>query len=71
MKRTTIMADEHVLATLRALARERGVSLGTVVREALEEKASGFRPRPRGLGAFKAGDSSLSERASEGRIPPR
>lgn len=69
--RTTIMADAHTLNRLRALARDRGVSLAQVVREALEEKAQQYRPKPKSLGAFDSGRSDLSEIASAGRIPPR
>lgn len=54
MRRTTITAPEDSLATLRAEARRRGVSLTVVVAEAIEEKAAALRAahRPRfGLGA--------------------
>ncbi len=36
MKRTTILADERLLAEVGALARRRGVSTSHAVREALE-----------------------------------
>src|SRR5882724_7195162 len=39
MTRTTIMADEEVLARLRLIAKESGVSLAEVIREALEARA--------------------------------
>lgn len=36
MKRTTILADERLLAEVSAVARRRGVTTSHVVREALE-----------------------------------
>lgn len=44
MKRTTIVADEGVLARLHRIADARGVSLGAVVREALDEKLEREQP---------------------------
>jgi Ribbon-helix-helix protein, copG family len=70
MIRTTIMADDETMQRLRALARERGVSLAQVIREALADKADGYRVKPR-LGTFSSGRGDLSEVASRGRIPPR
>jgi hypothetical protein len=71
MIRTTIMAEEETLQRLRALARERGVSLAQVVREALEQKAEEYRPKPKILGMFTSGDPGLSQKAGVGRTPPR
>ena len=34
MSRTTIMADDALLDELRAIAKEEGISLGEVIREA-------------------------------------
>jgi predicted transcriptional regulator len=39
MKRTTIMADEEILERLRAIARRDRVSLGEVIRQALDWRA--------------------------------
>lgn len=44
MQRTTIVADEGTLLRLRRLAERRGVSLGHVIREALEDKVSREQP---------------------------
>jgi predicted transcriptional regulator len=44
MERTTIVAEERVLYRLRKLADARGVSLGAVIREALEEKLEREQP---------------------------
>ncbi|HLI44301.1 MAG TPA: ribbon-helix-helix protein, CopG family [Acidimicrobiales bacterium] len=71
MQRTTIMADEPTLAALRELARERQVSFAAVVREALEEKARSFRPRPTSLGAGASSRASTGRTAAARRQPPR
>lgn len=71
MKRTTITADEVVMARLKALAEERGVSLAKLVREALEEKAAAYRPKPRSLGIASSRPSKTSESAASRRVPPR
>ncbi len=70
MKRTTVMAEESTLDHLRRLADERGVSFAEVVREALEQKASEYRPRPRSVGVGSSGDDGVL-REGEGRVPPR
>ena len=49
------MADEVTMSKLKGLARERGVSLATVVREALEAKAMEYRPSPTWIGMFDSG----------------
>jgi len=48
-RRTTVSAPSGTLATLEAEANRRGVSLATVLREAVEEKARSLRAtrRPR------------------------
>lgn len=71
MKRTTIVADEQTLERLRALARKRNVSFAEVVREALDDKASEHRPKPKSLGIAGSGRSDVSEKAGVGRTPPR
>jgi hypothetical protein len=71
MERTTIMAEEHVLDRLRALARDRGVSFAEVVREALDEKAAEFRPRPRSLGVADSGRGDIASTTATERVPPR
>jgi hypothetical protein len=49
MKRTTVAAEPEVFRTLENEAERRGVSLSTVLREAVEEKAQALRRarRPR------------------------
>jgi hypothetical protein len=43
MKRTTVAAEAEVFRTLEREAERRGVSLATVLREAVEEKARELR----------------------------
>ena len=71
MERTSIMADEATLEMLKTMARDRGVSLAEVVREALEEKARSYRPRPTSLGAGQAPPSRTGAQQGSGRQPPR
>ena len=71
MKRTTIVAKEETLKRLQALARERDVSFAEVVREALEEKAGEYLPRPKSLGVGASGRSDISSNAGVGRTPAR
>jgi predicted transcriptional regulator len=63
------MADDDTLDRLRALARERHLSLAEVIRQALAEKALEFRPRPRSLGVAESAPSRTSEFSM--RVPPR
>ena len=49
------MADEATLDLLKNMARERHVSLAEVVREALQEKAQSYRPKPASIGAGRDG----------------
>lgn len=46
-RRTTVTATEESLQTLEAEARRRDVSLSTVLREAVEDKALALRGRQR------------------------
>ena len=57
MSRTTIMADDALLDELRRIAKDEGVSLGKVIREALEMRASSPSP------------SELYRKASSGVVP--
>ncbi len=58
VRRTTVSAEADDLAVLEDEARRRGLSLASVLREAVAEKASevrSTRPRPR-FGLFSSGD---------------
>lgn len=71
MQRTTIMADEDTVDRLRELARERRVSLATVIREALQEKARSYRPSPASIGAGQSPPSRTAATRGSKRQPPR
>jgi Ribbon-helix-helix protein, copG family len=61
MRRTTVAADREALDTLEAEARRRGISLGAIVAEAIENKAQSIRSarRPRvGVGRSTDGQSA-------------
>jgi hypothetical protein len=57
MSRTTIMAPDDLLDQLRVIAKEEGVSLGEVIREALTLRARLGRSRPPSfIGAIATGE---------------
>jgi len=67
MNRTVISLPPDLHKRLRILAAERGVSMASVIREALEEK---MVDRPRNFVSLGIGDSGrndLSRRASDGQ----
>jgi len=71
MKRTTIVADDHVVQKLKALARDRGVSFAVVAREALEDKALQYRPKPQSIGVAKSSHTKTAATTAGERQPPR
>ena len=74
MRRTTLVAEEDTLATLRAEAERRGTSLATILREAAEEKAASLRAarRPRvGYGRSTDGRSAAAVTAEPIAERPR
>jgi hypothetical protein len=71
MRRTTIVAPEELLERLRALAFERRTSMAAVIREALEEKARSYRPRPKSLGIGASGQADTARRTADERPVPR
>jgi hypothetical protein len=70
MKRTTLMAEEALLERLRAQARERGLSFAQVVREALEEKARQYRPKPKSPGSGSSGRGDIARTEGTEPVPP-
>jgi hypothetical protein len=70
MKRTSIIAEEPTLDRLHLLAKDRDMSFAEIVREALNEKAAQYRPKPTFIGKWESGRSDLSEIASRGTPPP-
>lgn len=71
MERTTVMAKSETLQRLRALARDRGTSFAEVVREALDEKAQEYRPKPTFIGIASSGGSDTARNEATERVPPR
>jgi predicted transcriptional regulator len=71
VRRTTIMADEETVARLKGLAADRGVPFSEVVREALEQKAAEYRPKPRSIGIAESRGRGVGARNISGRVPPR
>jgi hypothetical protein len=64
------MADAIVMEQLKALAKERGVSLAAVVREALEDKAKEYRPKQTWIGMFDSGKpSDIASTLAVERVP--
>ena len=71
MQRTTISLPEELLDRLRLLAAQRRTSMAALIREAIEEKASGSRPLPRSLGAFDSGTTDTARESADVRPEPR
>jgi predicted transcriptional regulator len=71
MRRTTISLPDDLRKRLRFIAAERGVSMATVIREAVEKEAAQHRPKPKSIGIADSGHTDTSRLASEGRTPPR
>ncbi|HLA89667.1 MAG TPA: ribbon-helix-helix protein, CopG family [Gemmatimonadaceae bacterium] len=68
MKRTTIFLDDRLLRRLQRLARTRGVSFATVVREAMSRyvaEPSGKGSLPSIAGRFSSGTRDTSARVDE------
>ena len=73
MRRTTVAADHDALDTLEAEARRRGVSLSSILSEAVEDKAASIRAarRPRvALGRSTDGRSAAVVTAEPIAEPP-
>lgn len=71
MDRTTITIPAELRAKLRRLAAERGVSMATILREAIDEKLESWRPPPRSLGAGSSGRRDTARRSADERPEPR
>jgi hypothetical protein len=71
VERTTIVAPEALLERLRLLAHARGMSMAAVIREAMEEKAATYRPRPRSLGVGASGRTDTARQTADERPVPR
>lgn len=71
MDRTTLSLPPDVRERLRHAAAERGVSMATIVREAVDEKLATLRPRPRSLGIGASGQSDIARQSADERPEPR
>ena len=65
--RTTVSMPSELLDRLSLMAAERRTSVAALVREALEEKVGGRRPRPRSLGVGASGYRDTARLAGEER----
>jgi hypothetical protein len=71
MERTTLMLPDETRDALRRIAAERGVSMASIIREAIDEKVATYRPRPRSLGIGASGTVDTARRAGDERPEPR
>ena len=71
MERTTLSLPEELLQRLRVIAAERRMSMAAVIREALEEKVTSFRPRPQSLGIGASRQRDTARRTADERPKPR
>jgi plasmid stability protein len=71
MERTTLMLPDETRERLRLIAAERGVSMATVIREAIEDKVATYRPRPRSLGIGASGIPDTARTSGDVRPEPR
>ncbi|MBV9196080.1 MAG: ribbon-helix-helix protein, CopG family [Solirubrobacterales bacterium] len=71
MQRTTLMLPDGLRDRLRQIAAERGISMATLIREALEESLARARPMPRSLGVGSSGSPDTARRSAAERPEPR
>lgn len=71
VKRMTISLPEELIKRLRVMAAQRRTSMASIIREAVEEKVVGKRPKPKSLAAGRSGTSTTSVEASGLRAEPR
>lgn len=71
MTRTTFTIDIETRRRLRRIATARGVSMATIIREAIEEKVERTVPVPQSLGIGASGKRDTARRAGDERPEPR
>lgn len=71
MERTTLMLPDATRDRLRRIAADRGVSMATIIREAIDEKVASVRPRPRSIGIGASGVTDTARRSGDQRPEPR
>jgi plasmid stability protein len=62
---------DELLHRLRLMAAEQRTSMAALVREALEEEARSYRPRPRSWGIGASGHTDTASKAGDMRPEPR
>ena len=65
MQKTTVQLPEGLYERIKRIAADRGASVGSVIREFLEDGASEYQPVPKFLGIGDSGRSDISERIDE------
>lgn len=71
MRRTTVTLDDPMLDELHRVAAERGISVAALIREAVEQKLTAHRPKPRSLGIAASGRSDTARLVGDERPLPR
>ncbi len=71
MNRTTFTIDDDTRRRLRRIAADRGVSMATIIREAIDEKVERLAPKPRSLGIGASGRADTARRSGNERPEPR
>lgn len=71
VQRTTVVIPEDLKRQAKRAAAERGVSMGELIREALEEKLRSHRPPLRIIGIAESRRGDLSRRSASERAVPR
>lgn len=71
MNRTTFTIPDDVRLRLRRIAADRGVSMATIIREAIDEKVDRLAPIPRSIGIGASATSDTARRSAEERPEPR
>jgi hypothetical protein len=71
MKRTTIMLPDDLKESARKVASQRGVSLGTLIRGALQKEVGAARPKPKAIGIIDSGHTDTAARAGDIKYEPR
>ena len=71
MNRTTFTIDDETRRRLRRVAADRGVSMATIIREAIDEKVERLAPMPRSLGIGASGTADTARRSGDERPEPR
>lgn len=71
MTRTTITIDEPLLRDLQRIASERGISMATLIREAIAEKVVATHKKPKSLGIAASGYTDTARLSGDMRPEPR